>query len=153
MSTKIPLPERQIHIWDHPESRVQFLETVLNGSDWKAVIHADPAKTIDQGRHELESINQTLLRHGFTTHPAQDEHGQPTLTIHHLGDATGVLASLKELGLIEGSRRTLTHLNVPFGHALKKHARFHDQHYREPGESPRRFISVQRYVLRLRRSA
>lgn len=114
------LPKRQIHIWDHPESRVRFLETVMGGRDWHAIVHADPAQPLMSGRQALGRMQGELERKGFAAVLAQDEHGQPVLKIHHLGDTTGLLAGFHELSLIQGARRTLTHLDAPFGHAIKK---------------------------------
>lgn len=114
-----PLTTHQIHIWDHPQSRIRFLETVLNGRDWHATVHADPSKNIQQGTQELGSIEQELIGKGFAVKHTNDEHGQPVLKIHCLGDTTGLLAGFHELNLVQGARRTLTNLNIPFGHAIK----------------------------------
>ncbi|MFO1242393.1 MAG: hypothetical protein U1E36_04235 [Rickettsiales bacterium] len=114
-----PFGTRNVHIWDNPESRIRFLETVLGGKDWEAVVHADPAYPHSTGLQNLNRISEELTRHGFTTRLASDEHGQPILHIHHLGDEIGLLASVHELGLVDGARRTLFHLDQPFGNAMK----------------------------------
>lgn len=118
-SVNTPLGDRKVHIWENPESRIRFLETVLKGKDWEAIVHADPASTLSHGATSLTSIAQELNTKGYITRFTADEHGQPMLYVHHIGDEIGLLAGIQELGLAEGARRTLFHLNQPFGNGLK----------------------------------
>lgn len=118
-NTTVKMGDRKVHIWDNPESRIRFLETVLKGKDWEAIVHADPAKSLTQGKNDLSSIARDLDRTGFVTRLEADEHGQPMLYIHHVGDEIGVLASIHELGLVEGARKTLFNLDQPFNQGMK----------------------------------
>ncbi len=104
----------KIHIWENPESRIQFMETVMKDSEWQAVIHAPPMHTSPETL--LVPLQKTLQSHGYITEMEEDENRRPVLSIRHVGKETDLLVNLKHLGLVEGARRSIE--NVP--HSLGK---------------------------------
>lgn len=101
--------ERRVHIFDHPESRIAFLETALGENrSWSATIHASAV----QGAKHLLPIKRTLDRNGYSTGLGTDEHGEEVLTVLHLGSESGLLENIHALGLTEGMRRSIDHCSL-----------------------------------------
>lgn len=122
-----PEQDKQIvRIWDDPESRIHFLETVLKKKEWEAVIyHPDfaPDGTQRTGNSTpLPELNAKLAAQGYKTILGQDENGIPTLTVRNFGSDTKLAESIRELGFTKGMTHKITHLGEPLGNAMQKTA-------------------------------
>jgi hypothetical protein len=115
-----------IRIWDAPESRITFLETVLKNKEWEAVIyHPDfaPDGTQKQGAATpLPELEQSLRARGYKTALGQDANGIPTLSVHNFGADTSLATAVKELGFAKGVTRKLSNIGEPLGNAISKTA-------------------------------
>lgn len=107
-------PESYVKIWDHPESRIAFLETTLRGQDWHAVIYPQQG----EGSMSLEDIQKKLERRGYATQIQLSSNDEPSLLVHHLGDEAGFNQSIQELGLVKGSAHSIKNIGVPIGQAV-----------------------------------
>lgn len=117
--------KRVAHIWDDPESRISFLETVMKGKEWEAkVYHPDFTQIPNQNPniHPLSELSSKMAEKGYKVALGQDENGIPTLDIKHFGGDTKLLESVRELGFTKGMGHKLTHLGEPLGNAMKKSA-------------------------------
>ncbi|MBM3618811.1 MAG: hypothetical protein FJX23_09775 [Alphaproteobacteria bacterium] len=115
--------KRVAHIWDDPESRISFLETVMKGKEWEAkVYHPDFTQTPGQNPniHPLSDLSAKMVEKGYKVALGQDENGIPTLDIKHFGGDTKLLESVKELGFTKGVGHKITHIGEPLGNAMKK---------------------------------
>jgi hypothetical protein len=122
-----PEQDKQIvRIWDDPESRINFLETVLKKKEWEAVIyHPDfaPDGTQRAGNNTpLPELNAKLTAQGYKTILGQDENGIPTLTVRNFGSDTKLTDTIRELGFTKGMTHKITHLGEPLGNAMQKTA-------------------------------
>lgn len=113
---------RRLRIWDHPESRITFLETVLKDKDWEAIVYAAPtsADTTDEPAKSLEEIQKDLRKKGYQTTLGVDEEGTPALSIKHFGSERGLVTNIKDLGLTEGTARTIDHLPDTLSHTVSQ---------------------------------
>lgn len=108
--------EQIIRIWDDPESRIQFLETVLGGKGWEAVIY-DPAVSGGDGA-ALADIETQLQSRGYKTARDADEYGQPRLHIRNFGNDTSLADAVGEMGLVKGVGYKLSNIGQPLGKAM-----------------------------------
>ena len=122
VNTQEKLPEERIvRIWDEPESRIQFLETIMNGHEWEAVIYhpsmnpADPA-----AGHPLAEMALDLDKRGYKTALGTDENGIPTLQLRHFGGDTKLAAAVADMGLVKGVGHKLVHINQPLGKVMRQ---------------------------------
>lgn len=107
---------RIVHIWDDPESRINFLETVLKGQSWEAKIYQPPVA----GAEPLQNLVGQLQQKGYRTELGQDENGLATLSVKNFGDDTKLLTAVKDMGLTAGVGYKLTHIREPLGNAMHK---------------------------------
>ena len=108
--------KRTVHIWDDPESRINFLETVLKGQSWEAKVYQPPVP----GAEPLQNFIPALNAKGYVTKLGQDENGLTTLDIKNFGNDTTLVAAVKEMGLSKGFTYKLKHINEPLGNAMHK---------------------------------
>lgn len=125
--TKAEAPDdRVVRIWDDPESRISFLETVLKGKEWEAVIyHPDfsEAQSANPHIHPLSELSNSLAERGYKVELGQDKNGIPTLAVRHFGSDTSISNAVKEMGFAKGMTYKLTHIKEPLGDALSKTAK------------------------------
>ncbi|MDG1287959.1 MAG: hypothetical protein P8P30_10440 [Rickettsiales bacterium] len=93
---------QRVHIWDDPESRINFLETTLGDKEWEAVIY----EPVESGTGRLPSLKKELEQKNYRTKLGKDTNGIPTLTITHFNHETSLLKTFGELGLTAGIRQT-----------------------------------------------
>ncbi len=125
-------PMRQeIYIFDHPESRVRFLEASLIGDDWRATIVIPPSEAAnpEQRAHELENV---FKARGYATNIDNDGTGTALLHLHHFGKKTNPLDVVRELGLGKGTSFTIEHLGQLTGAGLVAAADFFSYVIKEP---------------------
>lgn len=117
---------RTVHIWDDPESRIQFLETILQGQAWEGVIYHPSLneERLPGGPHPLSSMAQELQARGYKTELGADKNGIPTLNLKHFGNNTKLLEATREMGLVKGVGYKLGNLGEPLGDAMHKTASF-----------------------------
>lgn len=115
-----------VRIWDDPESRINFLETVLKDKEWEAVVyHPDFAPDATQKPNAatpLPELEQKLLARGYKTQLGQDANGIPILKIRNFGADTSLVDAVQELGFAKGMTHKITHIKEPLGNALSKTA-------------------------------
>lgn len=103
-----PAEETQrVHIYDHPESRIAFLESTLTGQQWRATLY--PAAL--QGQ-DIAGMRSTLTAQGFHVEDGQDSHGNRTLEVLHLSGDSGLRENIRALGLAKGAEHTLSHMSA-----------------------------------------
>lgn len=95
---------QRVHIWDDPESRINFLETTLADKEWEAVIY----EPVESGTGRLPKLQAELEKKNYKTVLGKDKNGIPTLTITHFSHETSLLKTFSELGLTAGIRQTFT---------------------------------------------
>lgn len=122
-------PEQEKHvvrIWDDPESRIHFLETVLKKKEWSAVVyHPDFAPDGSQKANAstpLPELSQKLNAQGYKTSLGRDENGIPILNVRNFGSDSKLSESIRELGFAKGMTHKITHLGEPLGNAMQKTA-------------------------------
>lgn len=115
---------RIVRIWDDPESRISFLETVLKGKEWDAVIYHPDFRDnpLNSKIHPLSELSTKLAERGYKVALGQDKNGIPTLSVHRFGSDTSISNAVKELGFAKGMTHKLTHIKEPLGDALSKTA-------------------------------
>lgn len=115
--------QRIVRIWDDPESRIAFLETVLKGKDWEAVVY-QPDFSEDSNKnpkiHPLAELSGKLAERGYKVELGKDENGIDTLSVHHFGGDTKIVSAVKELGFAKGMTHKLTHIQEPLGNVIEK---------------------------------
>lgn len=103
-------PTRQhIYIYDHPESKIRFLEMSLDGQDWRATV------VFPQNDPNIDLVRKTLEKRGYTARLGQDGKGHALLEIHHLGKGGHVSAVFHEAGLTRGVAHAISHPGDTFG--------------------------------------
>lgn len=113
MTEEAPATTR-IHIWSDPDSKIPFMETLLKGQTWEAVVH-HPG-----GHAALKPIQERFQTRRFSAELGHDEHRQPMLTLRHFGDETNLLTACRELGLVRGFRHTFTSMGERLGSLLNR---------------------------------
>lgn len=115
-----------IRIWDDPESRIHFLETVLKKKEWEAVVyHPDFAPDGTQkpdAATPLPELARKLADKGYHTTLGRDDNGIPILKVKHFGSDTSLASSIKELGFAKGMTHKLANIGEPLGNAMQKTA-------------------------------
>ncbi len=96
-----------VHIYDHPESRIAFLETTLAGEHWRATVYPSAVAGQDVGE-----IVQSLRTKGYIVENSHDKYGNSTLEVTHLPDAAGLRDNIRSLGLVKGTEHTLSQMNT-----------------------------------------
>jgi hypothetical protein len=105
-------PKRQtVYIYDHPESKIRFMEETLAGKDWRAVLVFPDGTPAEQTA--LMEAKARFDANGYITKAATNEHGQRTLSIHHLGEGSKPSEIIKEMGLTQGVGHLITHPSIP----------------------------------------
>ncbi len=99
---------QRVHIYDHPESRIAFLETALAGEQWRATLYAS---ALEPGQN-LSAIHEALSKHGYRVERGQDKYGNPVLNILHLPSEAGLMESIQVLGLGQGIQHTLSNMTA-----------------------------------------
>ncbi|MES2985489.1 MAG: hypothetical protein V4735_09930 [Pseudomonadota bacterium] len=133
----MPAPTRSvITIYDHPESKIRFLETALMGKDWRArVLFADSDPASPQ---HLAATRELLQARGYAVAAGHDEHGNSTLEIHHFGAQSALSDVLHEAGLLRGTAHAITHPADTLGKGLvaaKKSALWLEGSLRDPARA------------------
>lgn len=116
---------RIVRIWDDPESRINFLETMLKDKEWEAVVYHpgfSPDGSMKQGTAgtPLPELARHLQAKGYKTALGQDENGIPTLSVRNFGNDTTIATAVKELGFVKGMTHKVTHSGEHLGNAIGK---------------------------------
>jgi hypothetical protein len=110
--------QQHIYIFDHPESRVHFLEATLDGKDWRAtIVYPDATVTSQQA---LLATKSALENRGYVLQSGQDAYGHATLDVHHLGVGITPVELIREVGLGRGVVHTLMHPAMSLGEYLDR---------------------------------
>ncbi|MCH2547278.1 MAG: hypothetical protein MK052_06700 [Alphaproteobacteria bacterium] len=113
-----------IRIWDDPESRINFMESVLKNKEWEAVIyHPDYNEDGSQkegGSTPLPELSKKLTARGFKTQMGEDENGIPTLSVKNFGADSKLSSAVKEMGFAKGMTHKLVNIGEPLGNAIEK---------------------------------
>ncbi len=113
MSTPL---RQQIYIYDHPESKIRFLEMTQADTDWRAtIVHA---KTDPDAEQHQQAIASKLKNRGYTISKGKDTEGNLTLSIHHFGSDTSLKSVIQEDGLVRGLGHLVMHPEATFGRAF-----------------------------------
>ncbi|MBX9725801.1 MAG: hypothetical protein K2X09_00925 [Rickettsiales bacterium] len=102
-----------IYVYDHPESKIRFLETTLRGQDWRLRI-AYPANDPTANGH-IAAVREAYARKGYVLKDSADASGNNILELHHLGEGGSPTQLLRELGFIKGSGHLITHPSITLG--------------------------------------
>ncbi|GEM_PF-5790188 len=94
---------QRVHIWDDPESRINFLETSLGNQGWSAVVHA-PTK--DSSAQELSAIQNKLADKSYVTKIGTDKENNPVLFVTKLGTEDSFISAIEKLGLVKGAKHS-----------------------------------------------
>ena len=97
-----------IHIYDHPESRISFLETTLTDKQWRATIYPS---ALEKGQN-FNTVRQALQNHGYHVEDGRDKYGNPTLNILHLPGDSSLRENIRALGLAQGAEHTLSQMSA-----------------------------------------
>lgn len=125
-------PTRQhIFIYDHPESKIKFLEATLRGQDWMASIVVPPMQTPDPQSY-VNDLEKELKGHGFLTSQSAEADGTISLHLHHLSNHTSYRDALDELGLIKGSAFTVNNTGMHLSKFVSGAMRYTFQMIQEP---------------------
>lgn len=113
-----------VRIWDAPETRINFLETILKDKEWEAVVyHPDFAPDGKQKANPstpLPELAEKLQTRGYKTALGQDENGIPTLTVRKFGSDTSLATALGEMGFVKGMTHKISNIGEPLGNAISK---------------------------------
>jgi len=101
--------EARISVWDHPESRIAYLESVMNGADWRACVYAPPHA--NNAENTLIELGSALQKRGYETQLKIDEHGNHALHIHHFNDRPKFLEAIHDMGFAKGIGYGISHPN------------------------------------------
>lgn len=123
-NTKNEQDTKVVRIWDDPESRIHFLETMLKDKEWEAVVYhpnfaPDGSLKPDAGT-PLPELAKQLQGKGYKTTLGQDENGIPTLSVRNFGNDTTIATAVKELGFAKGMAHKVTHSGEHLGNAIGK---------------------------------
>lgn len=125
---------RNVRIYENPESKIRFLETLLHGKDWSAnIIISD--KTLPAGTNKdtyAKQLQQQFNAWGYSSELSTDSQNHLTLHIHHVGDETSFYSTIEKMGLTKGVSFTLTHLNMPLSQALNSAYGYAEYIIKEP---------------------
>jgi hypothetical protein len=103
--------QQHIYIYDHPESKIQFLEQTLAGKDWRAtLVYPDDTPS---HRENLALAQKSFEKRGYQVKSSTNEHGHRTLEIHHLGEGSKPSEIIHEMGLAKGLGRLITNPSIP----------------------------------------
>lgn len=97
-----------VHIYDHPESRITFLETTLADKQWRATIYPS---ALEKGQN-FDVVRHALQKHGYHVEDGQDKYGNATLNILHLPADSSLRDNIRALGLAQGAEHTLSHMSA-----------------------------------------
>ena len=106
-----PHNRKQVYIYDHPESKIRFLEQTLADKDWRATLVY--ANTDATALAEREHAKQQFAARGYAVREGKTEQGEPTLELHHLGEGSSPHEIIQELGVGRGVGKLLMHPSVP----------------------------------------
>lgn len=116
--------KRVVRIWDDPESRIHFLETMLKNKEWEAVVYhpdfAPDGHLLADAPTPLPELAEKLAARGYKTSLGQDENGIPILNVRNFGSDTSLSRSIRELGFTKGVTHKLTHIGEPLGKTVSK---------------------------------
>lgn len=101
---------REIYVYDHPESKIRFLEMTLRGQDWRLRI-AYPAND-PKAISNIAAVRAACDRKGYVLKDGTDASGNSTLELHHLGEGGNPRQLLSELGLVRGTGHLITHPSI-----------------------------------------
>jgi hypothetical protein len=90
----------EIYIYDHPESKIRFLEQTLAGKDWRAkLVYPDGTQA---ERQLLAQAKAGFIERGYLVQEQTNADGQRILEIHHLGEGSVPSEIIREMGLSRG---------------------------------------------------
>lgn len=108
---------QNIIIYDHPESKIRFLEQTLTDKDWRATI------VLPRDADALQEISKALIQRGYVVKPSTNDMGEATLEIHHIGSDTPPTELLRDSGFFHGMAHAVanpaTTLQAPLHYGKK----------------------------------
>lgn len=127
-----PVLAQNISVFDDPQSRVRYLETLLHGQDWRANIVIPPGSVPDPAAHAAQ-LEQELQHKGMYTSITHDPDGFVTLHLHQFGSNSDLHATFEELGLVQGTAHNLGNIGTGLSNGLRSSIDFVDYVVKEPG--------------------
>jgi hypothetical protein len=122
---------QQLYIFDHPESKIRFLESTLHGDDWRATIVLTTAQN-PAPEQQARALEANLKARGYITRLTRDAHGSVLLNLHHLSTKSEFIETMREMGLARGTAFTVEHIGELTSHALVQFAHFFSYVIKEP---------------------
>lgn len=99
-----------IHVMSDPESKIRFLETTLDGQDWRAKLVFAPNT---HGLKHAHHTAQQLRERGYLVDVKRDDEGHVIVDAHSTGHDTDWLGLFSEYGLIKGATHTIQNPLLP----------------------------------------
>ncbi len=103
---------RELFVYDHPESKIRFLEQTLHGQDWRLRVGFAPNDP--KSTEHIEAIRAACARKGYLVKTVSLRDGQAVLDIHHLGEGTKPSQVIAEMGAARGLAHLVTHPTLTF---------------------------------------
>jgi len=122
---------QHFYIFDHPESKIRFLESSLRDDEWRTTIVIPAAETTSPQQRAIELAGMFKER-GYVTSHMIDANGAALLHVHHLSPKSDFLEIMREMGVVRGTIFTLEHLGALTSHTLVQCANFFSYVVREP---------------------
>lgn len=123
---------RNVTIYDEPESKIQYLETLLKGQDWSANIVFPRLKDGKDPVSAAKELAATLESRGYATNVKPDESGHAVLHLRTIGSQTDFMHLIREMGLSKGLGYTITHFHAPLASALTGAYKYANHIVKEP---------------------
>lgn len=102
---------------DDPESKIRFMEQMLDGKGWRTRIAYPDASP--ESLKKRDEVSQSLRKQGYRVSATTDNEGHPVLEVKH--DAVGTRFSdiVRDMGLLQGTFHTVTHPGVAVGEVIR----------------------------------
>lgn len=101
MQNQSASPASTLQIWDDPESKISFLETVMHGKNWKTDLHF-PA--IDTARiRRMVEIKEHLITKGYEVEQISHQDGHQILRVSHHETPQDLGRLFHDYGLVTGT--------------------------------------------------
>lgn len=94
-----------LHVWQDPESKIRFLETILHGKNWRSDIHV-PALDVPRVR-QMAALSQSLQKRGYHVERIAHEDGHQILRIEHEHNPQNLERLLRDYGYVTGAAHVL----------------------------------------------
>lgn len=108
---------QHIDIWQDPESKIAFLESVLHGKNWRADIHVASADA--KRLAQLPNIRHKLEEKGFKTKTIKDDDGHAILRLLHVDNPQDVKSVFERHGMVTGTAHTIAQPVVAMKDVIK----------------------------------